>query len=389
MSFLDRFRQLDLKQIEKAVYSTSREDVQRILEKEEAGLEDFPGLVSPAASAFLERMARESRRITLRRFGKVVRLYAPLYLSNECVNACSYCGFNVNNPVERVTLSVDEVREQASVLLRHGFRHVLLVSGESPGKVSLDYLCRVAEALSGDFAAVSIEVYPVEVNAYARLSRSGVTGIAVYQETYDPALYRQLHRGPKADFDYRLLTPERAAEAGFRELGIGALLGLGDFRVEMACVAHHAAYLMKRYWKAQVAVSFPRLRKAEGGFNPPSLVSDRDLAQAVFALRMLFPDLDLVLSTREHAGFRDGMAGIGITRMSAGSRTNPGGYDPEAGSLEQFEVADPRSPSQVAEMLLAKGLEPVWKDFDSAFLFDDPGGRGAQCTTQTARSPAS
>jgi 2-iminoacetate synthase len=389
MSFLDRFQQMDRKQIEEAVYSTSREDVSRILKKGAVGLEDFPVLVSPAASAFLERMARESRRITRLRFGKVVRLFAPLYLSNECVNACSYCGFNVNHRIERVTLSVDEVCEQAAVLLRHGFRHVLLVSGESPGKISLEYLCKVAEALSREFAAVSIEVYPVETDAYKRLARSGVTGIAVYQETYDPALYRQLHRGPKADFGYRLLTPERAGNAGFRELGIGALLGLGDFRVEMTCVAHHAAYLMRRYWKAQVAVSFPRLRKAEGGFKPPSRVSDRDLAQTVFALRMLFPDLDLVLSTREHAAFRDGMAGIGITRMSAGSRTNPGGYDPKVGSLEQFEVADPRGPSQVAEMLLARGLEPVWKDFDSAFLFDPPGGKPVQCTTQTARSPAS
>ncbi len=358
--------------MEKAAYAASGEDVKRILSRGEYRLEDFPALISPAGSAFLEQMAMESRRITLLRFGKVVRLYAPLYVSNECVNACSYCGFNTNNRIDRVTLSVDQAREQAAILHRHGFRHILLVSGESPGKISLEYLCEIVEALSGDFAAISIEVYPMETDAYERLARKGVTGITVYQETYSPKLYGKLHKGPKADFGYRMETPERAGAAGFREIGIGALMGLCDFRVEISCVALHAAYLMKRFWKAQVAVSFPRLRRAEGGYAPPAIVSDRDLAQAVFALRMVFPDVDLVLSTREHPGFRDGLAGIGITRMSAGSRTSPGGYEAEEASLEQFEVADSRSPAQVAEMLLAKGLEPVWKDFDPAFLFDRP-----------------
>ncbi len=374
MSFSELFQRADLKKIEKAVYSASRGDVNRILDRGEYRLEDFPALISPAASAFLERMARESRRITFLRFGKTVRLYAPLYVSNECVNACSYCGFNTNNRIERVTLSVDQVREQAAILHRQGFRHILLVSGESPSTISPELLYEIVDALSRDFAAVSIEVYPMETDAYARLAQRGVTGITVYQETYCPDLYRQLHRGPKADFGYRLETPERAGAAGFREIGIGALLGLWDFRVEATCLARHAAYLMKRFWKAQVAVSFPRLRSAVGGYAPPSIVSDRDLAQAVFALRMVFPDVDLVLSTREQPGFRDGLAGIGITRMSAGSRTSPGGYEAEEESLEQFEVADHRSPAQVAEMLLAKGLEPVWKDFDPAFLFDRDGG---------------
>jgi len=372
MTFCDRFDRLNLTEIQEAIGDASDRDVERILDRGAYRLEDFPALISPAASAHLERMAREARRITRLRFGKVVRLYAPLYISNECVNACAYCGFNVRNRIERVTLTLQEVREQAAILHRHGFRHLLLVSGEAPHRVPLDLLCEIAGALSRDFSALSIEVYPLDTDAYRRLARAGITGIAVYQETYSRGLYRTLHRGPKADFEYRLGTPERAGEAGFREIGIGALLGLWDFRVETTCVAMHAAYLMKRFWKAQVAVSFPRLRRAEGAFSPLAPVSDRDLAQAVFALRMVFPDVDLVLSTREHPAFRDGLAGLGITRMSAGSRTSPGGYEAEEEPLQQFEVADPRSPAEVAEMLLARGLEPVWKDFDPAFLFERP-----------------
>jgi 2-iminoacetate synthase len=213
----------------------------------------------------------------------------------------------------------------------------------------------------------------MDTGDYKKLARSGVTGIAVYQETYDRKIYKTLHKGPKADFDYRLQTCERAGEAGFRELGIGALLGLTDFRTDMALVAMHANYLMKKFWKSQIAISFPRLRNAVGSFKPSTKVSDRQLAQVIFALRIVLPDADLILSTREAPAFRNGMAGIGITRMSAGSKTQPGGYVVSKDSLEQFEVADTRTPAQVAAMITDKGFEPVWKDFDSSFLFaQDP-----------------
>ena len=371
MSFLDVFNQVDLLALKEAVYSATTADVERVLGRGTYLPSDFPVLLSPAAAPFLEPMAVESRRITLLRFGKVVQLYAPLYVSNACVNACAYCGFNVTNRLQRVTLTPQQALAQGRILTEEGFQHILLVSGEDRSKAPPAYLGEIARGLSGSFAGISIEVYPMDTPDYAELAHQGVTGIAVYQETYLRDLYATLHRGPKADFDYRLQTPERAGEAGFRELGIGALMGLSDHRVEMAVVALHAKYLMKRFWKARVSVSFPRLREAEGGFAPVAPVSDRELAQAVFALRMVFPDVDLVLSTRENPAFRDGMAGIGITRMSAGSRTNPGGYgNGENSSLEQFHVADHRSPAEVADMLWDKGLEPIWKDFDSAFLFD-------------------
>ena len=368
MSFVDEINKIDIEQLKQSISSAEEADVKRVLNKNRFSISDFFVLISPVAKPYIETMAVLSKKITLLRFGKTVKLYAPVYISNECVNSCKYCGFNTDNKIERVTLNRDEVLEEADVLYKLGFRHILLVSGEAKDKVPVEFIAEISEVLSKKFAAVSIEVYPVNTEEYRLLVKSGVTGIAVYQETYDRELYSQLHKGPKADYDYRLKTPERAAEAGIRELGIGALIGLSDFRVDMSCVAMHAAWLMKKYWKSQLSISFPRLRNAQGGFQPSVEVSDRDLAQLVFALRMVLPDADLVLSTRENPEFRNGMAGIGITRMSAGSRTNPGGYLKAESSLEQFEVADKRPPAEIAEMLISRDLEPVWKDFDPFFI---------------------
>lgn len=350
------------------IYSASAADVERVLRRDHCTPDDFPALISPAASAFLETMAARSRQLTTLRFGRTVRLYAPLYISNECVNACAYCGFNIHNATARTTLSLEQVLVEADVLHRQGFRHLLLVSGEHRGCVPVELIAGIARQLRETFAGLSIEVYPMETADYDVLAASGITGIAVYQETYDRQRYAALHQGPKADFSHRLATPERAARAGLRELGIGALLGLSDYRMDLALVALHAAYLMKTFWQARISISFPRIRQAAGNFIPNETVTDRQLAQAVFALRMVLPDAELVLSTRENQPFRDGMAGLGITRMSAGSRTNPGGYSVAEDALEQFAVDDCRSAAEVAAMLDQKGLEPVWKDFDRFFL---------------------
>ncbi len=369
MGFSEVFKRIDQEKIKETVYSTTVEKVESILKKKRWSIEDFPHLVSPAAGHYLEKMAAISRRITFLRFGKVIRLYAPLYVSNSCVNACKYCGFNVNNRFPRITLTVKEVLEEANEIFSHGIGHILLVSGEDRKEVSPEYFEEVVTNLKDRFYAISIEVYPMEEYEYRKLADAGVTGIAVYQETYNPERYKKLHRGPKADFFYRLETPERAAKAGFRELGIGALFGLSDFRVDLTMVAIHARYLMKHYWKSRVAISFPRLRDAEGHFKPFEVVTDRQLAQVIFALRMVLNDVDIVLSTRENPSFRDGMLGLGVTRISAGSKTNPGGYSIHPGALKQFEIADNRSPEEVAEVIERKGLEPVWKDFDRSFLF--------------------
>jgi 2-iminoacetate synthase len=359
---------VDLKRLQHDIQTASTADVERILHKQHCTLSDFPVLISPAASEFIETMAARSRQITALRFGKTVRLYAPLYISNECVNACAYCGFNTHNATPRTTLSHDEVLAEADVLHRQGFRHLLLVSGEHRTHVPVELIADIARSLRDTFAGLSIEVYPMETSEYQLLADNGITSIAVYQETYNRRRYAELHQGPKADFNYRLATPERAASAGLREIGIGALLGLSDHRLELALLALHAGYLMKTYWKTNISISFPRIREAAGNFHPSETISDRELAQAVFALRMVLPDAELVLSTRENQAFRNGMAGLGITRMSAGSRTNPGGYSKSDDALEQFAIDDQRSASEVASMLAQKGLEPVWKDFDRFFL---------------------
>ena len=370
MSFLEIIDGLDLEKLKHEIYACSAHDVERVLAKNNLSVDDFPVLVSPAAAACLERMAARSRKITRLRFGSVMKLYAPLYVSNECVNACLYCGFNVHNRLSRVTLTRDEVMREAEAIHSLGFRHLLLVSGEAQNKVTLAYLEDIVRDLTRLFAGISIEIYPMDFESYRSLAGAGVTGIALYQETYDRSIYKALHKGPKADYAYRIGAIEQAGQAGLRDLGIGALMGLTDFRVDMTCVALHAAYLMKRFWKSQIAISFPRIRAAAGAFIPPCLVSDKELAQTVFALRMVLPDADLVLSTRERAEFRDGMADVGITRMSAGSRTNPGGYSLEEDSLEQFQIADNRTPAEVSAMLARINIEPVWKDFDRSFLFE-------------------
>jgi len=359
---------VDRDRLRRTIYGAAAADVEHVLRREHCTPEDFPVLISPAAAPFLEAMAARSRQITTLRFGRTVRLYAPLYISNECVNACAYCGFNVHNATARTTLSLEQVAAEAGVLHRQGFRHLLLVSGEHRGCVPVGFLTDIARALREAFAALSIEVYPLERDEYELLAENGITGIAVYQETYDRQRYAELHRGPKADFSYRLATPERAAQAGLRELGIGALLGLSDHRLDLALAVLHAAYLMKTYWQTRISISFPRIRQAAGSFTPAETISDRQLAQAVFALRMVLPDAELVISTRESPAFRNGMAGLGITRMSAGSRTNPGGYSLDEEALEQFAVDDRRSAAEIAAMLDHKGLEPVWKDFDRFFL---------------------
>jgi 2-iminoacetate synthase len=347
-------------------------DVEAALGRKRRSLEDFAALVSPAATPYLEEMARQSHELTLKHFGRVIRLFAPLYLSNECVNVCRYCGFSRDNPIKRVTLSLNEVLAEARYLREEGFRHVLLVAGEHPKLISKDYLQECVERLHPDWPSISLEVGPLETSEYEPIVNAGAEGLVIYQETYDRDVYAAMHpKGLKKDFDWRLETPERAYAAGFKRIGIGALLGLAPWRSEALALAGHVEYLLRRCWKAQITVSIPRLRPAAGQFDPPVKVSERDLVQLVCALRLTFPEVGIVLSTRERARLRDGLVPLGVTMMSAGSHTEPGGYTAVVGSegeyaAEQFEVADGRSSFEVASVLAGIGYEAVWKDWDGA-----------------------
>jgi len=346
----------------------------------EAALASRPGsyslnkllaLISPAAEGYLEPMARASQQLTLQRFGRTIKLYAPVYLSSYCVNRCRYCGFNCDNTFQRMRITVDQALNEARILADEGYRDLLLVSSEDKRFISVAYLTELAQKLRHRFSFIGAEIYQMTRHEYAQLFEAGIEGITLYQETYDRDAYGSFHPGgPKADYSMRLRGPDDIAQAGMREIGLGALLGLANWRIETLALGEHAGYLMKRYWQSHISFSFPRLRPASGVTTKefPHMLTDRNLVQMILALRLCFADAGLVLSTRESAAMRDHLVGLGITRVSAGSRTNPGGYSTSTSSEEQFAIDDSRSPAEVAAMIAAKGFEPVWKDWDPAFL---------------------
>ena len=342
-------------------------------------LEAFAMLLSPKVSAdHLERLAQRSQRTTQQYFGKTIRLFAPLYLSNECINICKYCGFSRNNSIPRTTLNVDTVVEQTQKLAGQGFRSLLLVAGEHPRYVSNGYVQECIESCLPYMPSLSLELGPLETEDYRPLVQAGSEGLVVYQETYHPPTYRDVHTaGPKKNYSWRLDAPERAYAAGFRRLGIGALFGLYDWRYEALALAAHAHYLQQSCWKAFLSLSLLRLRPAAGGFQPDQryAMNDRELVQLICALRLFLPHVGIVLSTRESPQLRDGLIPLGITTLSAGSSTEPGGYakfdeqqwaSKESQPGEQFHIADERSPGTIAEVIRSKGYEPVWKDFDQS-----------------------
>lgn len=369
MSFLDIIQKHEPEQIRAEINAKTSEEVLRALAAERLTESDFMALLSPAAESHLEAMAQRAHQITRRRFGNTILLYAPLYLSNECHNGCRYCGFSADNKVSRHTLSMDEVEADARILAEQGFQHVLLLTGEAPKAAGVDYLIAAVERIRPLFASIGVEVFPMDQDEYARLIAAGVDALTIYQETYDPTLYADLHPyGKKRDYAYRLQTPERGGAAGLRKIGIGALLGLGDFRSEVFFAGLHGRYLARHFWRSQLTVSFPRMRPADGGFQPPVIVSDRQFVQVICAMRLLLHDAGLVLSTRESSTLRDHLLPLGITQMSAGSCTAPGGYTSGDRQTEQFAIDDDRTPAEFAAMLRTKGYDPVWKDWDGAFL---------------------
>ena len=355
----------DVPTLRRLVDAATDADVRRALAARRRTTADLAALLSPAARDHLEDLAQAASETTLRRFGRTIHLFAPLYLSNECVSTCTYCGFSAGNEIARRTLSVDEVVTEAQALLQQGFRHLLLVAGEHARIVSKDYLVECVRALAPIVPSISVEVQVWDTDTYRRLVEAGCEGLVVYQETYDRPTYASVHlKGKKRNYDWRLAAPDRGAEAGMRVLGIGALLGLSaDWRSEALSLAVHARALIHRHWRAEVAVSLPRLRPAAGGFQPADPVDDVAFVQLLCALRLFEPDVAITLSTREPAELRDRLVGLGVTTMSAGSHTEPGGYAEESDAEPQFEISDTRSPADVAAALRRLGYDPVWKDW--------------------------
>lgn len=333
--------------------------------------EKLLALISEPAQKYLEQMARAAQKLTIQRFGKTIRLYAPLYVSNFCCNSCQYCGFNKQNNFKRTRLTVDQAIEDAKIIANEGFSDILLVSSEDPKFITIDYLSKLAEKLRKTFSFISLEIFQLTTEQYRQLFNAGIEGVTIYQETYNRDVFNHYHKaGPKADYPKRLQAPDDIAAAGIREIGLGSLLGLNNWQIETLAMATQASYLMKKYWKSHISFSFPRMRPAcdvdRQKFD--HLLSDKHLVQMILALRLCFADAGLVISTRESASLRDNLINIGITKMSAGSKTNPGGYTEDHESLEQFQIDDARTPHQINDMLKKKGFDPVWKDWDTSFI---------------------
>lgn len=358
---------MDWETTKQSIYGKTEADVRRALSNEVRSLEDFKALISPAAAPFLEEMAQKSHELTLRRFGKVIHMYIPLYLSNECQNICTYCGFSLDVDIARKTLTDAEIHAEARIVKEKGYDHLLLVTGEANKTVGLPYFRNAIGLLKPYFSQISMEVQPLDEADYKTLVDDGLYAVLVYQETYHKADYKIHHpKGKKSNFNYRLDTPDRLGRAGVHKIGLGVLFGLEDWRTDTFFCASHLDYLEKTYWKTKYAVSFPRLRPCAGGVELKSVMSDRDLVQLICAYRLFNQEVELSMSTRESAVFRDHVIQLGITSISAESKTDPGGYASPNVSLEQFEIDDTRSTDDFTEVIKAKGYEPVFKDWDWA-----------------------
>ncbi len=356
-----------------AIASATLADARRVLARAKVGVtlssDEFAILISPAAAPLLEEMAQLSQQITRRRFGLTMSMYIPMYVSNACTNKCVYCGFNHDNKFERTTLSLDDVRQECEAIKELGpFENLLVVSGEYPALCGVDYLEQVLRVARPMFANLTLEVQPLKTEQYKQLVGAGLNGVVCFQETYHREAYKKYHpRGMKSHYAWRLNGFDRMGQAGVHKIGLGVLIGLEDWRTDLTMLARHLRYLQKKYWRTRYAVNFPRMRPSESGYQPNVVMTDRELAQLTFAFRIFDHDIDISWSTRESPALRDNMAPLGVTSMSAGSQTEPGGYRVSPQALEQFEVSDSRTPAEVTAAIRAHGLEPVWKDWDKIF----------------------
>ncbi|MBU0971544.1 MAG: 2-iminoacetate synthase ThiH [Proteobacteria bacterium] len=328
--------------------------------------QDLLTLLSPAAKNFMEVMAQKAQQITRQYFGRTIGLYAPLYISDFCSNHCTYCGFNTSTGFKRTQLSLEEIEREAAAIFAMGIRHLLVLTGEAPDKTPLSYLTAAVKILKKYFPSIGLEMFPMDEDAYGALTAAGADSLTVYQEVYDRKIYEEVHpRGRKADYEYRLLTPERGARAGFRAVNIGTLFGLGDPMGEAFMAGVHAKYLEQTFPHVEVSLSLPRMTKAAGGIGPKNLLSDKGFVQCMLAWRLFMPRLGITISTRESGPFRDRLVHLGATRFSAGSRTDVGGYVVHTqDTTVQFEVTDTRSVAEVTRMIRESGYQPVFKDWE-------------------------
>ncbi len=366
--FSEYIKQFSWQQTHDEIMSRTAEDVKRVLaKKSRLTPEDFMTLISPAAAPFLEQMAAMSQRYTLERFGKTVSLFIPLYLTNSCRNGCVYCGFHASNPMKRTVLTMEEIENEFKAIKRIApFDNLLMVTGENPAVAGVDYLASALDIAKRYFSNLQIEVMPLSAEEYSTLVGHGLNGVICFQETYNRERYPIYHpKGMKSNYEWRVNGFDRMGQAGVHKIGMGVLIGLEDWRVDATMMMRHLRYLQRNYWKTKYSVNYPRMRKAEnGGFQPNVVISDREFVQLTLATRIFDHDVDLSLSTRELPAMRDNLASLGITTMSAESKTEPGGYYSYPQALEQFQISDDRKAGEIVAMLKRAGREAVWKDWD-------------------------
>ncbi|AEF82816.1 2-iminoacetate synthase ThiH [Leadbettera azotonutricia] len=377
MVYLDDMEQTDPSIMNKvleaaAAYNASgytEREVLRTLEAMEASgictIEGFGALLSPAASPYLEDMARIAQRETRKRFGNSVYIFTPLYIANYCENACVYCGFNCHNKIKRARLSLEEIEEEMKAIAATGLEEILLLTGESPSMSNPEYIGEACALARNYFRMVGLEVYPMNSDAYAMLRNKGADFVTVFQETYDTELYGQLHpSGRKRIFPYRFNAQERALKGGMRGAAFASLLGLGGFRRDAFAAGIHASLIQRKYPHAEISFSCPRLRpiSTDATLNPKD-VGEAELLQVMCAYRIFMPHAGITISTRENARFRDSAVEIAATKISAGVDVGIGGHSGKAAGDEQFEISDTRTVEEIYRMLLAKGLQPVMSDY--------------------------
>jgi len=354
-----------------AVYNYEKytaEDVRKALNKETLSFYDYGAILSPAAENFLEEIAKRSKTETRKYFGNSVSLYTPLYISNFCDNKCLYCGFNCENDIVRGKLSLEEINNELKVIHQTGLKEILLLTGESRERSNVEYIGEAVKLSKKYFSTIGIEIYPLNTDEYAYLNQCGVDFVSLYQETYDTEMYKKYHlKGPKQAYEYRFDTQERAVKGGMRGVSFGSLLGLADFRKDVFATGLHAYYLQQKYPHAEISFSVPRIRTF---INSPedvkinsNSVSEKQLLLIMSAYRIFMPFASINISTRERPGFRDNIVGLCANKISAGVKVSVGGHDGEQKGDEQFKISDDRSVLSIHDMILKKGLQPVYTDY--------------------------
>lgn len=365
MSFFEKLEEYKDFDFDSYFDGINEDTILNSIKKTKKTTRDFLNMLSPKAVNFLEIMAVEANRLTKQHFGNTVMLYIPIYISNYCTNECVYCGFNKKNHIKRKHLNMEEIESEAVEIAKTGIKHILLLTGEAEGLVDLEYIKDAVRILKKHFAAVSIEIYPLEEKEYTELQELGVHGLTIYQETYNAELYDKVHlSGKKKDYHYRLNCPERGAKAKLNSVTIGTLFGLGSIKEEAFFAGLHAKYLQDKYLETEVAISLPRMNSAEGAIEKYNILDDITYVQIMLAYRLFMPKVGINLSTRETAKFRDKVLNLGITKFSAGSKTSVGAYAATEHSTSQFETSDNRSVEEIVKTLKSYGRDIIFKDWE-------------------------